>query len=82
MSIYGAGVLCSVIGGWLGDRFSPQAGGVAFLGAAVLGYLLFSAAQSFAPQALLSFCRGLIVSGTIHVNLAAFHIKAVVAIEY
>jgi hypothetical protein len=58
----------------------------AFLRAAVLGYLLFSAAQSFAearsasvattaliwkaPQALLSFRRGLIVSGKIHINLA------------
>jgi predicted MFS family arabinose efflux permease len=81
MSIYGAGVvLCSVIGGWLGDRFSPQAVlGLAFLGAAVLGYLLFSTAQSFALQALLSFCWGVIVSGTIYVNLAGFHVKAVVA---
>jgi predicted MFS family arabinose efflux permease len=81
MSIYGAGVvLCSVIGGWLGDRCSPQAVlGLAFLGAAVLGYLLFSTAQSFAFQALLSFCWGVILSGTIYVNLAAFHVKAVVA---
>ncbi len=80
MSIYGAGVLCSLIGGWLGDRFSPRAVlGLAFLGAAVLGYLLFSAAQSFATQAVLSFCWGFIVSGTIYVNLAALHVKAVVA---
>ncbi|MFB9269997.1 MFS transporter [Bradyrhizobium erythrophlei] len=80
MSIYGVGVLCSLIGGWLGDRFSPRAVlGLAFLGAAVLGYLLFSAAQSFATQALLSFCWGFIVSGTIYVNLAALHVKAVVA---
>ena len=53
--------------------------GLAFLGAAVLGYLLFSAAQSFAFQALLSFCWGVIVSGTIYVNIAGFHVKAVVA---
>ncbi|WGS18065.1 MULTISPECIES: MFS transporter [unclassified Bradyrhizobium] len=80
MSIYGGGVLCSLIGGWLGDRFSPRTVlGLAFLGAAVLGYLLFSAARSFATQALLSFFWGFIVSGTIYVNLAALHVKAVVA---
>jgi predicted MFS family arabinose efflux permease len=80
MSIYGAGVLCSLIGGWLGDRFSPRGVlGLAFLGAAVLGYLLFSGARDFTTQALLSFCWGFVVSGTIYVNLAAFHVKAVAA---
>lgn len=78
MSIYGIGVLCSLIGGWLGDRFSPRAVlGLAFLGAAALGYLLFSTAQSFAVQAVLSFAWGFIVSGTIYVNLAGSHVKAV-----
>ncbi len=78
MSIYGIGVLCSLIGGWLGDRFSPRAVlGLAFLGAAALGYLLFSTAQSFAVQAMLSFAWGFIVSGTIYVNLAGSHVKAV-----
>jgi MFS transporter, DHA1 family, inner membrane transport protein len=78
MSIYGIGVLCSLIGGWLGDRFSPRAVlGLAFLGAAALGYLLFSAAQSFAAQALLSLAWGFIVSGIIYVNLAGSHVKAV-----
>jgi MFS family permease len=80
MSIYGVGVLCSLIGGWVGDRFSPKVVlSSAFLGATVLGYLLFSGAQGFAVQALLSFAWGFIVSGTIYVNLAGFHVKAVTA---
>ncbi|MGO4712711.1 MFS transporter [Bradyrhizobium sp. 2TAF24] len=78
MSIYGLGVLCSLIGGWFGDRFSPRAVfGLAFLGAAVLGFLLFAYAQSFAAHAALSFLWGFIVSGTIYVNLAGSHVKAV-----
>ncbi|MBR1218964.1 MFS transporter [Bradyrhizobium sp. U87765 SZCCT0131] len=78
MSIYGLGVLCSLIGGWFGDRFSPRAVfGLAFLGAAALGFLLFAVAQSFAAHAALSFLWGFIVSGTIYVNLAGSHVKAV-----
>ena len=80
MSIYGIGALCSVIGGWFGDRFPPRPVlGLAFLGAAALGYLLFSGAQSFAAQSLFSFLWGFIVSGTIYVNLAGFHVKSVEA---
>jgi DHA1 family inner membrane transport protein len=79
MGIHGIGVLCSLIGAWLGDRYSPRAVlGVAFLVAAVLGYLLLSFTQSFAGQAVLSFCWGFTVSGTIFVNLASSHMKAVV----
>ncbi len=78
MSIYGIGALCSVIGGWFGDRFPARLVlGLAFLGAAALGYLLFSGAQSFAAQSLFSFLWGFIVSGTIYVNLAGFHVKSV-----
>ena len=78
MSIYGIGALCSVIGGWFGDRFPARPVlGLAFLGAAALGYLLFSGAQSFEAQSLFSFLWGFIVSGTIYVNLAGFHVKSV-----
>ncbi|MEW6640488.1 MAG: MFS transporter [Pseudomonadota bacterium] len=78
MSIYGLGVLCSLIGGWFGDRFSPRVVfALAFLGAAALGFLLFAFAQSFAAHAALSFLWGFIVSGTIYVNLAGSHVKAV-----
>jgi MFS transporter, DHA1 family, inner membrane transport protein len=78
MSIYGLGVLASIGGGWLGDRFSPRAVlCTSFLIAAVLGYLLFHGVDGFVPQAALSFVWGLVVSGTIYVNIAGYHIKAV-----
>jgi MFS family permease len=78
MGIYGLGVLISIFGGWLGDRFSPRPVlGGAFLGAAALGYLLFHGSPAFSAQATLSFVWGLIVSGTIYVNLAGYHVKSV-----
>lgn len=78
MSIYGLGALGSIGGGWLGDRFSPRLvlGGT-FLGAAGLGYLLFHGSPLFAMQSSLSFMWGLVVSGILYVNLAAYHVKAV-----
>jgi DHA1 family inner membrane transport protein len=78
MSSNGLGVLASVAGGWMGDRFSPRflmSG--AFLCTAVLGYLLFHGPEAFVARAILSFIWGLVVSGTIYVNLAAYHVKAV-----
>ena len=74
---FGLGALGSVAGGWLGDRFSPRSVlGASFLCAAALGYLLFHT-SAFALQSALSFVWGLIVSGTIYVNLAGYHVKAV-----
>jgi len=74
---FGLGALGSLAGGWLGDRFSPRSIlGFSFLCAAVLGYLLFHA-SAFAVQSVLSFSWGFIVSGTIYVNLAGYHVKAV-----
>ena len=74
---FGLGALGSVAGGWLGDHFSPRyVLGLAFLGAAALGYLLFHT-SAFAVQLALSFAWGFIVSGTIYVNLAGYHVKAV-----
>jgi MFS transporter, DHA1 family, inner membrane transport protein len=78
MSSNGLGVLASVAGGWLGDRFSPRClMSAAFLCAAGVGYLLFHGSEAFVARAILSFCWGLIVSGTIYVNLAGYHVKAV-----
>jgi len=78
MSMYGFGVLASIGGGWLGDRFSPRlVMSITFLAAAVLGYLLFHGSPPFATQAALSFAWGLVVSGTLYVNLAGYHVKAV-----
>ncbi|MBN8942989.1 MAG: MFS transporter [Rhizobiales bacterium] len=78
MSIYGLGVLASLVGGWLGDRFSPRLVlGFAFLAAAALGHFIFQGATAFAGQACLSFIWGFVVSGTIYVNLAGYHVKSV-----
>jgi MFS transporter, DHA1 family, inner membrane transport protein len=79
IGVYGLGALGSLAGGWFGDRFSPRAVlGLAYLAAAALGYLLFHT-SGFAVQSALSFAWGLIVSGTIYVNLAGYHVKAVPA---
>jgi MFS transporter, DHA1 family, inner membrane transport protein len=78
MSMYGLGALASIAGGWLGDRFSPRlVMSATFLAASVLGYLLFSGIQTFPAEVALSFAWGLVVSGTLYVNLAGYHVKAV-----
>jgi DHA1 family inner membrane transport protein len=78
MSIYGLGALASIGGGWLGDRLPPRLVlGGAFLGAAVLGYLLFHGSPQFVMQSAVSFMWGVVVSGILFVNLAAYHVKAV-----
>jgi MFS transporter, DHA1 family, inner membrane transport protein len=78
MGIYGLGVLASIVGGWFGDRFSPRVVlGTAFLIAGLLGYLLFHGIDRFVFQAALSFVWGFVISGTIYVNIAGYHVKAV-----
>jgi MFS transporter, DHA1 family, inner membrane transport protein len=80
MSIYGLGVLVSLFTGWLGDRFSPRIVlGLSFLVASAISALLFNGPADFATQAALSFVLGATFSGTIFVNLAACHVKAVAA---
>jgi MFS family permease len=78
MSIYGAGVLVSAGGGWLGDRFSPRlVTSLSFLVAAVAAFLMFNGPEGFAVQATLSFVLGAAISGSIYVNLAAYHVMSV-----
>ena len=78
ISFYGAGALISIFGGWLGDRFSPRAVlSTAFFCTACLGYLCFHGSETIMPRAILTFAYGAIGSGTIYVNLAAYHVKAV-----
>ena len=78
MSIYGLGVLASVGGGFVGDRFPMRPVLVgSFLIAAGIGWLLFNGPADFAAQAALAFAFGVAFSGTIYVNLAAYHVKAV-----
>lgn len=80
MSIYGLGVLVSLLSGWLGDRFSPRLVlGTSFLLASVITALLFNGPADFATQAALSLVLGATFSGTIFVNLAAYHVKSVAA---
>jgi hypothetical protein len=62
----------------LGDRFSPRVVlSTAFSGLAGLGYLCFHGSGALAPQAILACMYGAIASGTIYVNLAGYHVKAV-----
>lgn len=78
MSIYGLGVLLSVGGGLLGDGLPARpALAASFLVAAGIGWLLFNGSPGFAAQAGLAFAFGVVFSGTIYVNLAAYHLKAV-----
>jgi MFS family permease len=78
MSIYGLGVLASVGGGLVGDRFAMRAVlAISFLIAAGIGWLLFNGPADFTAQAALAFAFGVAFSGTIYVNLAAYHVKAV-----
>jgi MFS transporter, DHA1 family, inner membrane transport protein len=80
MSFYGLGVLVSLFTGWLGDRFSPRLVlGLSFLVASAVAALLFNGPADFATQAALSLVLGATFSGTIFVNLAAYHVKSVAA---
>ena len=78
MGFFGIGAMGSLLGGWLGDRLSPRLllGG-AFACSAVIGYLLFQGSADLGLQIALSFAWGIVASGTIHVNLAGYHVKAV-----
>lgn len=77
-SFYGAGALLSIFGGWFGDRFSPRVVlSAAFFCVAALGYLCFHGSPAVAPHVILTFAFGAIGSGTIYVNLAGYHVKAV-----
>jgi MFS transporter, DHA1 family, inner membrane transport protein len=77
-SLYGFGALASLVGGWLGDRFSPRyVLSAAFFAIAIVGYLCFHSSGAIVPQAILTCAYGVIGSGIIYVNLAAYHVKAV-----
>lgn len=78
MSIFGLGALASIGGGFLGDRF-PMRGVLvtSFLAQALVGWLLFNGPTTFTVQAALAFAWGVVAAGTIYVNMAAYHVKAV-----
>jgi len=80
MSIYGLGVLLSVAGGFFGDGYPVRPTlSVSFLVAAAIGWLLFNGPATFMAQAAFAFAFGVMFSGTIYVNLAAYHLKSVAA---
>ncbi|MES2259632.1 MAG: MFS transporter [Pseudomonadota bacterium] len=78
MSFFGIGGLLAPIGGWLGDRFPQRR--MLFLGylaLSILGYLLFSKADSTIEHSILSLLWGFAHSGVIYVNLWSAQIKTV-----
>ena len=78
MSIFGLGALASIGGGFLGDRFPMRTVlVVSLLAQALVGWLLFNGPVSFAAQAMLAFAWGVVAAGTIYVNMAGYHVKAV-----
>jgi len=78
MSIFGLGALASIGGGFLGDRFPMRPVlVVSLLAQALVGWLLFNGPASFMAQAIFAFAWGVVAAGTIYVNMAAYHVKAV-----
>lgn len=80
MTVFGLGALCSLIGGWLGDRLGartllPSAFGIGL----VLAVLLFTGITALGAHLALAFLWGAVVSGIVYVNLGAAHAKAVQA---
>lgn len=78
LSIHGIGALASLVGGVVGDRFSPRLVMVgAYAVTAVIGAVMFAGPSGFYPQAVLSFAIGVVYSGTVYVNSAGYVIKSV-----
>jgi len=77
MGFFGLGALASIGGGWLGDRFSPRSVlSGAFGSAALLGYFLFHGSATLWVQAALTCAYGVVGSAVLYVNLAGYHVKA------
>jgi MFS transporter, DHA1 family, inner membrane transport protein len=76
MSFFGLGALASIIGGWIGDRFSPSLVlSTSFFCIAILGYLLFQPAATILMREMLTLTYGVVGSAILYVNLAAYHVK-------
>ncbi len=77
MSFFGLGALASIVGGWVGDRFSPQLVlSTSFFCVAILGYLLFQPSETVLMREILTLLYGVMGSAVLYVNLAAYHVKA------
>jgi MFS family permease len=77
IGFFGVGALASIIGGWVGDRYSPRlvlSGSL--LSIAVLGYLFFQESHSMLTREILTCIYGVTGSAVLYVNLAGYHVKA------
>ena len=69
-SMFGLGALMGIPAGLLGDRYDPRyVIGGAFVGAMVVGFLVFNGPTGRAAQAILSFGVGTFASGFLFVNV-------------
>jgi MFS transporter, DHA1 family, inner membrane transport protein len=77
IGFFGVGALASIIGGWVGDRYSPRlvlSGSL--LSIAVLGYVFFRESPSMLTREILTCIYGVTGSAVLYVNLAGYHVKA------
>lgn len=82
LSLFGIGALMGIPGGWIGDRFNQRYVIIAaFIGAMIIGYLLFNVATTPAQHYILSFLMGTFGSGFLFVNVYSL-IQRSVRVEY
>jgi MFS family permease len=77
IGFFGIGALTSIVGGWLGDRFSPKlvlSGSL--LSIAILGYIFFMPSLNMLTREILTCIYGITGSAILYVNLAGCHVKA------
>ena len=77
IGFFGLGSLAAMIGGWLGDRFSPRVVIiVCSLTIGGLGFLLYRPDLSMLTREVLVATYGVIAAAILYTNLAGCHIKA------
>jgi DHA1 family inner membrane transport protein len=77
IGFFGVGALASILGGWLGDRYSPRVVlSGSLLSIAVLGLLFFRESPSVLTREILTCIYGVTGSAVLYVNLAGYHVKA------
>jgi DHA1 family inner membrane transport protein len=77
IGFFGVGALASIVGGWIGDRYSPRVVlSGSLLSIAVLGYLFFQESPTMLTREILTCIYGVTGSAVLYVNLAGYHVKA------
>ena len=77
IGFFGIGALTSIIGGWLGDKFSPKivlSGSLLII--ALLRYLFYTPDYSMLTREILTCIYGIAGSAVLYVNLAGCHVKS------